>query len=74
MIRRGVVHVDKDLCKGCMLCVKMCPVNALAPSDEVNRFGWRLPHLVGNCIACRLCEKLCPDMALWVEVIEDEAS
>ncbi|NPA97664.1 MAG: 4Fe-4S dicluster domain-containing protein [Crenarchaeota archaeon] len=67
---KGIVHIEKWLCKGCGLCIMVCPRKALEFSDEVNEYGWRLPRQVGDCIACRMCERMCPDMAIWIEVKE----
>ena len=69
--RKGIVHVIKDLCKGCGLCVWICPVKVLTLSNEVNKYGWRIPKAKEGCIACRLCETYCPDMAIWVEEVRE---
>ncbi len=70
MAKKYVVKIVKKLCKGCGLCIAMCPRKALDYSDEVNEYGWRIPRLVGECVGCRICETYCPDMAIWVEAVE----
>ena len=32
--------IDNDLCKGCGLCVSVCPKNVLEISDQVNAMGY----------------------------------
>jgi len=68
---RGVVHLISDLCKGCGICVWICPRNVLEMSDKVNRFGWRIPRVKNGCVGCKLCETYCPDLAIWVEVVRN---
>jgi 2-oxoglutarate ferredoxin oxidoreductase subunit delta len=67
-----MIEIIKDWCKGCEICVKRCPVNALEMSDELNKRGVYPPRLKeeNDCNFCRLCELLCPDFA--VTVIPDE--
>jgi len=61
------IRVEKDLCKGCGLCIWICPVKELEFSSEVNRYGYTIPKATkGRCIGCHLCEHICPDMAIWV--------
>jgi len=63
-----MIEVNEDWCKGCNICIERCPVEALEPSDKLNKRGVRPPKLkqVNECNDCRLCELLCPDMAIIV--------
>jgi 2-oxoglutarate ferredoxin oxidoreductase subunit delta len=67
-----MIEVIKDWCKGCEICVKRCPVQALEMSDELNKRGVYPPILKeeNECNYCRLCELLCPDFAITVIVEE----
>jgi NADH-quinone oxidoreductase subunit F len=51
--------IDKDLCKGCMLCVKKCPVGAI--SGEKGS-----PHTIDQmlCIKCGACLESCKIKAI----------
>ncbi len=60
------VVVDSRLCKGCAICVELCPAKALRLSDELSPAGYRNPVLVGKCVGCRTCEAFCPDFAIAV--------
>ena len=72
-----MIEILKDWCKGCEICIKRCPVDALEWSDELNKRGVYPPKLkeVNECNSCRLCELLCPDFAITVIVddIDDAA-
>ncbi len=65
-----------DLCKGCGICIDVCPVKMLEYSPEYNEKGYRIPRIRdgmdNKCIGCRLCERYCPDFAVYVEVVEGE--
>ena len=65
---RFMIEITKDWCKGCEICVKRCPVDALEMSDELNKRGVYPPKLkeVNECNFCRLCELLCPDFCIAV--------
>lgn len=64
------VTIDKNVCKGCELCVKACPKDVLALSEtELNAKGFH-PCTVKNesaCIGCASCYVMCPDCAITVE-------
>ena len=49
-------------CKGCDICVKMCPERCLRLNEE------RIVELADPdaCTGCRICEMLCPDFAIAV--------
>ena len=38
---RGTVLINRDVCKGCELCIAACPQESLGLSDQINRHGYR---------------------------------
>ena len=58
----GKVKVRVEWCKGCGICVALCPWQVLA-LDERGKVR------VANeaCNGCRLCEIHCPDFVLAIE-------
>ena len=67
------LHIHPKYCKGCQICVEMCPKQALKPSDKMNTKGYLLPieDDMSRCNACRQCEILCPDFAIAIETDEE---
>jgi 2-oxoglutarate ferredoxin oxidoreductase subunit delta len=59
-------HINRDWCKGCGICVELCPKNVLELDDQDKVVVVR-PQ---DCICCRLCELRCPDFAIEVETQE----
>ena len=39
MAARGMVEIERDRCKGCLLCMEVCPRGVLGPDDEMNVKG-----------------------------------
>ena len=62
----ATVTIDQELCKGCLLCIPVCPPRVLVMSVEVNRKGYRYPLLQEGCTGCELCAKVCPDFCFAV--------
>lgn len=60
------IEVDKDLCKGCGICVEFCPNHVLEMSTEMNKNGFHMPKPAHteSCTLCGLCEMYCPDFAI----------
>jgi len=63
-----MIEVLLDWCKGCNMCIKRCPVDALETSDKLNKRGIYPPRLkeINDCNYCRFCELICPDFAITV--------
>ncbi|MDP8011195.1 MAG: 4Fe-4S binding protein [Thermoplasmata archaeon] len=63
------IKIDKNLCKGCGICIDVCPKNTLESSNEVNEYALFYPRVrnLDSCIVCRLCELYCPDFAIEVK-------
>ncbi|MFH1972330.1 MAG: 4Fe-4S binding protein [archaeon] len=56
------MKIEKKYCKGCELCVKLCPFNNIEMKDGVPR--WIDPE---KCRKCKICEKYCPEWGLEIE-------
>ena len=64
------VTFNKDLCKGCGLCVDACPKKIIAlAKDEINFKGYHPAQITDQsaCIACAFCATMCPDCVITVE-------
>ncbi len=62
----GRIVLDRNKCKGCYLCVDVCPNKVLEPDTKVNSIGY-YPIKVNEgkqCIGCAMCARVCPDMAI----------
>ena len=66
---KGKVTINEVICKGCGLCVSVCPKSVLALSTtKINPAGYNPAEMINeDCIACTSCAKMCPDCAIVVE-------
>ena len=62
--------IDRNRCKGCELCVFVCPVKILTMGDSYNKRGVSYPFCVDDekCTGCRACAIICGDLAIEIEV------
>ncbi|TCS91380.1 2-oxoglutarate ferredoxin oxidoreductase subunit delta [Keratinibaculum paraultunense] len=55
------LNLEKELCKGCGICVAFCPKNVL-----VLKQGKAEIKNLDDCIQCGQCELRCPDYAIYL--------
>jgi len=69
------VIINAKYCKGCRLCIDVCPKHALKLSGQLSDAGVEIIAFDPNagCTACLLCATICPDAAVTVMVDEKEA-
>jgi 2-oxoglutarate ferredoxin oxidoreductase subunit delta len=62
---KGIWHLWVDRCKGCGICIEVCPLKALNWSSELSTKGYFFPILdEKKCNYCGACDLFCPDLAI----------
>ena len=72
-MKKIVFQVNEEYCKGCGLCVTVCPKKILELSVErTNSKGYNPMQItnVDECIGCLSCAMMCPDVAIQIENID----
>ena len=72
--KKGRITIDKELCKGCYLCVSVCPSELIYVSQSLNQKGYYPAEFSkgedktedGKCTGCTICAIICPDIAIEV--------
>jgi len=72
---KGRIEVDFERCKGCGLCITVCPKKQIEISDRLNTKGYYPARFLQEdvlemaefkCTGCALCAITCPDVAIEV--------
>jgi len=72
MGKRFILKINRNRCKGCKLCVDVCPQENLSVAAAFNKLGYHYVEATGDkCNGCRKCTLVCPDVALEL-FLEDE--
>lgn len=67
---KGKVTFNEEVCKGCELCVSVCPKKIISlQMNKINSKGYNPANITDmeKCIACANCAIMCPDSAITVE-------
>ena len=79
MAKKGKVVIDRELCKGCLLCIRACPVQVLeseqsSADGRLNSSGSypSFPAHPEKCIACGNCFEVCPDVCIEIFDLEGD--
>ncbi len=67
------ISIDHDSCKGCNLCLQICPKKVFQDTAEIGSSGFRLKEAAypEKCTGCGLCELCCPG-AISVDPVPGE--
>lgn len=67
---KGTIIVDQERCKGCNLCVLVCPQQVITLDETIfNRKGYhpaKLHEADKQCTGCGVCAVVCPDVCIAV--------
>jgi 2-oxoglutarate ferredoxin oxidoreductase subunit delta len=70
--KKGKIIINRELCKGCHLCVSVCPNGVIVISDKLNQQGYYPAESINSseegktCVGCAMCATMCPDVAIEV--------
>jgi len=63
----GKITINTERCKGCGLCVTVCPKGGIIISKQSNKSGYfPAEKNDSDCTGCALCAIICPDAAIGV--------
>lgn len=67
------IQINQKWCKGCYLCIEICPQKVFERAKEVSEKGFQPVAIVHpeECIQCMQCEMLCPDLAIDVKPMKE---
>jgi NAD-dependent dihydropyrimidine dehydrogenase PreA subunit len=62
ILDKATVVVKPELCKGCGLCISVCPVEVLHFNKNFNTKGYFFADYAGEgCTGCGICFYACPE-------------
>jgi len=62
------IIINKEKCKGCLLCIVACPKGLIKMDQKLNKKGVKPVSCDDNdeCRGCMLCAVVCPDCCIEV--------
>jgi 2-oxoglutarate ferredoxin oxidoreductase subunit delta len=69
--KKGRIKINSELCKGCYLCISVCPKQVISVSETLNHQGYYPSKSTDSsddpkCTGCAMCATMCPDVAIEV--------
>jgi 2-oxoglutarate ferredoxin oxidoreductase subunit delta len=71
---KGMIFINRDLCKGCGYCIDTCPLGVIVVEEGFNKKGVfpASPAYLEKCTGCCMCARMCPEIAIEVYREENE--
>jgi 2-oxoglutarate ferredoxin oxidoreductase subunit delta len=64
------IEFREERCKGCCLCMTVCPKEIISVSARFNKSGYKVVEVaedsLDKCTSCAACALICPDYAITV--------
>ena len=61
------ITIDAERCKGCELCISVCPKKVLGLAERINSQGYHFVETKSEgCIGCAFCARIWPDVVIEV--------
>jgi len=71
--KKGRITIDRELCKGCHICIDVCPTHRIEVDESLNKKGYVPARFQENlsegekgCTGCSQCATVCPEIAIEV--------
>ncbi|MCX7926929.1 MAG: 4Fe-4S binding protein [Candidatus Omnitrophica bacterium] len=64
------MRINQQKCKGCLLCINVCPQKLIEKDDKINNKGYtpvKSIYTKQNCSGCCLCAIICPECCIEIE-------
>jgi len=65
----GRITIEEARCKGCQLCITVCPKKLVGLAEHFNALGYHPSQFIDiahQCTGCMLCALICPEAAITV--------
>jgi 2-oxoglutarate ferredoxin oxidoreductase subunit delta len=70
---KGKIVIDRERCKGCLLCTEVCPNGNIEVDKALNKKGYSPARFKETpkenekgCTGCAQCATVCPEVAIEV--------
>ncbi|MDD2751674.1 MAG: 4Fe-4S binding protein [Candidatus Omnitrophica bacterium] len=62
------IKINREKCKGCLLCISFCQKGAIIVDPALNKRGVKPVKFKENsqCLGCTMCALVCPDCCIEV--------
>ena len=69
-LNSAYIVIVEERCKGCYLCLTVCPKGIIGPASHISHTGYTpavvIEEKANECSGCLACAIMCPDTAISV--------